>query len=1767
MTAREYKVTYNYTVDGGVSESKVIEGYNWNDTPRMPEIKDNYTAGGYRYYIDGWKVGTDNAKKQLEDIKVNGDLVLTATYGAGIGAKYTINFYGKADDGVTDVLLNEGSNIYTHNATVTVPGVPQTIDTATALYTFEGWSPEVNTTATGDADYYATYSKKAYVDVKYYNYDGTLLNEVIGKRDGLLEGAVVPVFDGTPEKAEDVVGTYKFIGWKDGSGNDVVPGTTVLTGDTYLTAQFETVYKNYTVKFVNDNGDVVSKETYHYAEEIVVPANPTKVDDDTYIYSFKGWTPAISEVCYGDATYTATYRRELKTYSVTWLSDADKNNDGKKDVLDTNKYTHNAKIQQYSVNAPVNYPTPEEGKEWAFDYWVQCDADGKDILDDNGQQIRFVRGQRMPAEALYFYPVFKAVNKIVTVTFYEEDGTTKIGEKRVEYGTETFGSVSEGIKATPKYPDETYHYTVEWVFLNDSDIVEEDVVTNNISVKATYIAEEHEEVLVEVLAEPTCNVPGYGSYKCAAETCTLLAEKRMIPPLADDGAPTGTIYVGDSKWTSADYNDKAINYSDVKYVSPNTNIVLTAKDTGSEDTPDMFRGVGKIEYYIAGNAMDDPSSISNWIEGYNYESQKSEVLNAVLKENEMTLVDYDGLIKGTIEQQMKKADIDRAVEMILAEYKANAVGVLSNLDLVDGETYIIYVKLTDRAGNGEVNESYLSSGTISYGSKAAEIAVTGNGTGAKFCTEANVRITDDGADLEILLDGEEVEAYINPGTTSANSTFVASFKVTTDKENTDAVIVKAGTHTVTVTDKNGNKSTKIFEVRGGHSIKQYKIAASCENPGSKYDLCLICGEKLNEEVLPATGHIFKDSYVDKAADCINDGYRTYACDNNCGEKLVLKPTDDNETLAQAGIAAADLAHLNATDKHTYEKVKDEDGEDTDEYVWVIDQAANCVVAGSKHRDCIVCGIDEARIIETIPVDENAHNLSMARVTKKPSCTEEGEKTRKCKRDNCNYVEVVEKVPALGHTAGEYKILEAATCEEAGEKILKCAVCGEYMADAEAIPALGHKWVATGDPFKKGDGNWYQKYECANGCGATDEKVTEYEEKVSAIVTFMNGDATVGTVTQYVGETIIATDVTVPTKEADATYTYTFSHWADAEGKEVKFPIEVKKGGATYYAVFAEKYINYTITYYNATVNSEGGVNYEEYKKTGYLHNGTDVSLAKGPSKAEDWQYTYKFAGWQVYRGETVYTDKVTIDGANINLVATYEPVKKTYAVTFAYSKSNIIETFSVDAGEEAKCEFGDDEITKNYDSKYHYEFDGWDKAEQLKAVKSYIYTTPKFKAVEHVYEETLAQEATCDANKIYTKKCKVCGHSYQVENTNSALGHYWGDPVFDEETGKTTIKCQRVDCGETQVDTRSYTVKFFLNDADTKAIKTISYIPWGTTIEAIKLPATPMKEADETNTYKFVGWALKGTTDVVDVTKIEVKADAEYVAIFEATTREYTVTFAYDAHNVIMTVTGVKAGESVAYTGETPTKKFDDDYHYTFSGWSGSTENIYNNVYVTAKFSRTAHDNTPTITGATCTTGEGRVYSCACGYKSSVVTTSKPLGHDYKEVTGTRVEPKDGKDGSVTMKCSRPACGHTYVKVLPWNGGAAAPSTVTIRITVKDQNGNGVSGAKVALYQDSKWVAQDVTNADGIVAFEVAPGKYTAVFTGVNYAGDEQTEITVDSKGNVSGKIPTMKISDCGCACHKEGFIGKIFRFFHKIIQKLTGSFKCCKCPSEYYYK
>ena len=1837
-TNKEYTITYKYYDNDKVEKSTEVKGVYYGAELEAPEdVIKTYTYGGERFNFSHWEVksSADATGPKLEDVTCTGNMTVWMTYLTPIPAVYTINFYDMYGN-----LINKGENEnqFTHGATVVEPtcgpttdgdtseyDIPYRIDTETSLYTFAGFKTKdgigVDPTASADVSYYAKYTEQVYANVAFYN-EGKLIYERKGKENGyFVNESTIPAYenlvedeDGNkvnvlPSKAEDAVGTYEFIGWADSSGSTVTPGTSKFTSsNVQLNAQYKTTYKEYTVKFMNGE-EVVSEETYHYGDPVAIPEEtPTKAEDESYTYTFRAWSPDVSETCTGTVTYVANYRNTPKYYPVTWYKDG-----GTTPHIES-QYTYGARIQQAIMDSPVSYPAAGTGYKWVWKAWIQCNAAGQPIDADGNvvtvpseitdfeeqleyiceNAVNFARGTKMGTKHLYFYPVFERQADTYTIKFYKEDGTTFVGEITAPHDA-IFDDYAEAFKteAVTEWND-SYHYEfLNWVNLDGTDLPEDGKVSGNVSVKAVCEEVAHTKDIYDIIIDPTCTETGLADVSCSAPGCGKIFKNVVLDVIPDEGLPSGQFYVGAAnKWTTDNFKD-GIDYSVVNYVSPNTNVIVNAEDTGSRsrNNPDakLCRGVGQIGYYIhevtESNTEMDPSGITSWTTIYDYEAIKADVLNDVLEEKGKTMNDY---IAMSTPGNVDKKEIDDEVDAILATYNANATGVLSNLSLVNGKTYIIYIKIADREVNGDSNVAYLSSGKISYGSTAPEIAVSGEGYGTKFCADATVTVTDDTDGFKAYLDGAEI--------TLTNGKFICEEK---------------GLHTVTVIDKHGNKTTKTFEIKGNHTYRNYTIAASCEEAGSKYDICTICGNKANEEAIPAIGHSYTANYVDKAPDCVNDGYRTYICDNNCGTKLVLKPTDDAATLAQAKkyvepeegeeegtwevITAVDLKHLKATGKHTYAMVKDENGEDTEEYVWVIDKAATCTVPGSQHRDCTVCGLLEARVTEEIPLDtKDGHKFYRAQVTKAATCTETGERTKTCRY--CGVTELVETLPALGHEAGEYRIIKPATCDEVGSKILTCSRCstaetpvdiGEPIKDengnvtgfdgkAVEIAKLGHAWKLEGVPFKAADGKWYQKYVCGNDSSHTkDEVLEDYVEPVAATVTFMNGEAAFATVSGFVGDTISASEVAEkPTKAADATKTYTFSHWAtkNADGTytEVKFPIEVK-GDATYYAVYSERFVNYTITYYK-----EDGTT--EFKKTGYLHNGDEVALADGPSKAETKLVKYVFAGWKDINGTETYTDKVTIKGANINLKATYTEVKKQYAVTYAYSKNDILETFAVEAGTEAR----DCAITpvKVADSKYHYNFKAWNKAEQLKNVESNIYTTPDFESELHSYDyeggKVLKTEANCTDNAVYTFTC-TCGYTFDKEESNTALGHNWGAPVYDSTTGKNTVTCTRENCDVTQEDTRSFSAKFYVEADDTQPIKTISYIPWGTTIDALRLPADPIKESNATTDYTFRGWAIKGTTAAagIDFTKLEIKQDYEFVAMFTETTREYSVVFAYDAKNVIKTYKNVKAGSSVTFDGAEPTKGCDENYHYSFKGWKGYTEgvlklkveNIQKDLYILADFTDTKHTyKSFELEAATCTNGTGTRYYCDCNGNGKFDekvngefvdhyydVTGKPLDHDFVEIDKKEATPNS--DGYIKYECKN--CGETKEEVLKY-----ADNTVLIRVRVL-HNGAAESGVKVEIQNavDGS-VIFATTNKDGYALFTVSKdGVYTCY---VEKNGKNQVALELEGS-NYVGTYSYTDAADCTCACHRDNLWGAIFRFFHKIIKLFTGEFKCCGNPDPMY--
>ena len=143
-------------------------------------------------------------------------------------------------------------------------------------------------------------SKIAYI-ITFQNWNNTILStQAYHYGDPVIAPA-------NPTKAADNTYTYTFAGWDKPVVN--------CAGDVTYTATYKAAYIDYVVKFLNEDGTVLSTKTYHWGDVVTALSNPTKAADRTYTYAFAGWDKTVVN-CAGNATYKATYNATYINYTV-----------------------------------------------------------------------------------------------------------------------------------------------------------------------------------------------------------------------------------------------------------------------------------------------------------------------------------------------------------------------------------------------------------------------------------------------------------------------------------------------------------------------------------------------------------------------------------------------------------------------------------------------------------------------------------------------------------------------------------------------------------------------------------------------------------------------------------------------------------------------------------------------------------------------------------------------------------------------------------------------------------------------------------------------------------------------------------------------------------------------------------------------------------------------------------------------------------------------------------------------------------------------------------------------------------------------------------------------------------------------------------------------------------------------------------------------------------------------------------------------------------
>ena len=278
-TLRSYQVTFNMQGHGLAITPQTINYGAKVSQPTAP------SATGWTF--GGWfkEAGCTNTWNFASD-EVHGTTELFA--------KWTINKHQLTWN------WDGGSTSATAGTNYTAPGLVN-YDTSLSFpanntmtktgYTFAGWSSTPSRMPDADLTITALWNVNKYT-VTWKNYDGSTL-----ETDTEVPYNTTPTYNGsTPEKPQTTEKTFTFIGWN--------PTISAVAGDIIYTAQFSESARLYTITWLNEDGSPFDQTQVAYGD-VPEHAGPEKVINNCR-YDFLGWNVAPEAVT-GDATYLATF--------------------------------------------------------------------------------------------------------------------------------------------------------------------------------------------------------------------------------------------------------------------------------------------------------------------------------------------------------------------------------------------------------------------------------------------------------------------------------------------------------------------------------------------------------------------------------------------------------------------------------------------------------------------------------------------------------------------------------------------------------------------------------------------------------------------------------------------------------------------------------------------------------------------------------------------------------------------------------------------------------------------------------------------------------------------------------------------------------------------------------------------------------------------------------------------------------------------------------------------------------------------------------------------------------------------------------------------------------------------------------------------------------------------------------------------------------------------------------------------------------------------
>ncbi len=438
-----------------------------------------------------------------------------------------------------------------------------------------------------------------------------------------------------------------------------------------------------------------------------------------------------------------------------------------------------------------------------------------------------------------------------------------------------------------------------------------------------------------------------------------------------------------------------------------------------------------------------------------------------------------------------------------------------------------------------------------------------------------------------------------------------------------------------------------------------------------------------------------------------------------------------------------------------------------------------------------------------------------------------------------------------------------------------------------------------------------------------------------------------TITWMDGETVLETDKhqpygtatsfggTLPTKETDDNFVYTFNGWKSSltGTTYANGSTPAVEGETTYSAQY-----NTTPRYMISFINYDGS----PLQKEAFTQGVNPVYKGETPGRKRDFDGYYSFTGWKNSDG-TFYAANATLPAVT---------AKETYTAQYTYVTDLFEITLkNVDgAGATWSGYFGEgstpfydpdnddvaDKPTKTGNAQYSYPFTGWTPALEPVSEAGQRTYTAQFGEEINSYTITFANvdgngaQRTADVEYGQTPVCPVTPE--KVDGVNSYAFTGWNKsivPVVGEETYTATFSSTPT--------VRQFDITF---DLDNDSPVTIVPVTYGTTPEWTG--ETPTKPATAQYTYTFAGWYPEFAP---------VTGEETYTAQYTQTLNSYTIRFVnYDGTE--LQSSDLAYGALPTYSGSAPQKPADlvNMKAYNFSGWSPAIATVTGAATYTAQY-------------------------------------------------------------------------------------------------------------------------------------------------------------------------------------------------------------------------